>query len=133
MRSAPLLLVLATSCVSQVHAVGGTPGGPALECAPGDGLCTKLVDALEVHRRNIGGWCGTPSIAAYMLLVDAGPDAIPYLVRAFDDRDTEVAELAMRATVELGDVGPVVQWCRGVHDLVRIDMCRRALPRTALL
>ena len=123
-----LLLVLLVGCVSHAAVgVGGTPGDPAVDCAANDRMCRNVVDSLETVRRNIGGWCGTSRIWAQQVLRDQGRAAVPYLARAFDDRDTEVAVVAMRTTVDLGDVDRVVDWCRGVHDLVRIDMCRRVL------
>jgi hypothetical protein len=124
MRS--VLLLAVTGCVSQIHPVGGTPGPRALACS--DPTCERVVDALEIRRRNIGGWCGTPNLRAALALSDLGPTAVPFLVRAFDDRDTEVAELAMRASVGLGAIDPVIAWCRDVVDLVRLDMCRDTLP-----
>jgi hypothetical protein len=118
-------VVLTTGCVSQIYEPGGTPGPPALRCR--DATCERVVHALELRRHNIGGWCGTTNIRAHSDLLDLGTDAVPYLVAAFDDRDTEVAELAMRVSVQLGAVDPVVDWCRGAHDLVRLDMCRAVL------
>jgi hypothetical protein len=130
-----LVLVTTTSCVSQVHDLGGTPGGPSVQCPQGDKICTQVVDALEARRDNIGGWCGTPNAAAHAMLLQQGAAAIPYLARAFDDRDTEVAVFAMRTTVDLGGTSEVVDWCRDVRDLYRLDMCRAALgaePRRRL-
>jgi hypothetical protein len=120
-----LVCLILTGCVSQIYEPGGTLGPPALRCR--DATCERVVHALELRRHNIGNGCGTPNVRAHGALVELGTAAVPYLVAAFDDRDTEVAELAMEVTVQLGAVDPVVEWCRGAHDLVRIDMCRRAL------
>ena len=128
-----LVLVMLTGCVTRIYDVGGTPGDPALDCRRGDALCDDVVAQLERIRRNIGGWCGTTTYAARTELESYGRAAVPYLVAVFDDRDTEVAEVAMHLTVAQGELEPVLAWCRGVHDLYRLDMCKRVLTEEALL
>jgi hypothetical protein len=123
-----LVLVLASGCVTRIYDVGGF-GDLALACRDGDRLCRDIESSLESRRRNIGGSCGTPNVGAYMALARHGRAAIPYLVQVFDDDDTEVAELAMQVTAEAGGEEHVIEWCGGVHDLYRLDMCRRVLSR----
>ena len=120
-------VLLATGCVSHIDPVGGTPGPPALACAEADATCRGVARALDNRRRNIGGWCGTPNLRAQLSLLEAGEAAVPYLVRAFDDRDLEVALLAMTAATQLGATGEVIDWCREVVDRTRIELCRDAL------
>ena len=121
-----LALLLLSSCVSQIYTIGGTPGDDALACGT-DPTCQRVNEALEMRRRNIGGWCGVANFSAREIILFQGPAALPYLARAFDDRDPEVAALAMSTAVQLGCPEAVAAWCEDVRDLFRIDMCRRAL------
>ncbi len=122
-----LLLVFATGCVSRAAISGGTPGPAAIRCDAGATACRSVQHALEMRRHNIGGWCGFLNHKAFMTITAEGAAAIPYLVLAFDDRDTEVGQLAMNAAVSLGRPDVVASWCHGVHDLTRADLCRDAL------
>ena len=121
------LLVFATACVGAIEPIGGTPGPPSIACADGDDVCRGVSGALEMRRRNIGGWCGTPNLRAFIDADDYGRAALPHLARAFDDRDPEVAMFAMHVAVAIGDRESVEDWCRGVSDRYRIAMCRAGL------
>jgi hypothetical protein len=113
----PLLLALATSLV--------TSCAPRVPCrGNGDATCGKVNGALAMVRNNIGGWCGTPNASAERILAELGPDAIPYLAAAFDDVD-DVAELAMRITVQHGCPQLVAAWCN--DNPFQGDICRRVL------
>jgi hypothetical protein len=110
-----LLLVLVAGCMSHVP------------CHNGDATCGEVSKALEMRRRNIGGWCGTPNVAAQSMLLGLGRDAVPYLATVFDDPDDEIAQLALDVTVEVGCPQVVVAWCEGIRDRWRLQMCRHAL------
>jgi len=123
------LLPCLAACVGAIEPIGGTPGPPSIGCADGDDACRGVSGALELRRSNIGGWCGTPNLRAFIDADDYGLAAVPHLARAFDDRDPEVAVFAMRVSVAIGDRDAVTRWCSAVSDRMRIQMCRDALDR----
>jgi hypothetical protein len=122
-----LLLVVLVGCVRNVVPEGGTPGVVVFGCAETDRVCKSVRGALEMRRHNIGMRCGTSTVTAGMVLREEGYDALPYLERAFDDPDPEVAVMAMTAVLALGARDSVVDWCSDVSDRFRIEMCRTAL------
>lgn len=122
MRTAALIAVAACA----YPRTGGAPGPSIVTCRDGDEACTLVTATLEARRANIGSRCENPNVYASALLALTGRPALPYLERAFDDRDPEVALLAMRTAVAIGDRPAVDAWCRGISDRFRIEMCRSA-------
>jgi hypothetical protein len=102
---------------------------PACEPAPAwmwpqKGVCQQVADDLEFVRRGYHGDCRLH--LAEESLVSRGRETIPYLIRAFEDGNLDVAETAMRASMRLGADEPVRASCRGARGKRRVT-CDRAL------
>ena len=123
------LLFLCASCATD--RVCDLTGLAALASADDYRVPRQVAADLESVRAAIGsGACPgrhhrsmacVPMIAEDDVL-QLGIAAVPYLARAFDDRDDEVANFALHVAVVL-DANVVGRWCDGARDVVRLKRC----------
>jgi hypothetical protein len=98
-----------------------------LECPPGDGACATVRGALERVRGYIGEGCGAPMAHAYATLILSEEPVERYLMQALGDQETEIAALAARVLVDIGQSDVVARWCSRGHSGAKTTAgCRAA-------